>query len=127
MKRIATSLVGMAAASAMVLLGSPSAYAGDHIGNTVFYLDDNRGSMTHIDDGDRFMVCDTRADGHGVSGTLWKDDDKGGASLVARVDDGGDAGCDAVTYDIKTGEMYFMTLTWNGDDWGTYKQQSVWE
>jgi len=74
-----------------------------------------RGTLSHIDDGDRFKVCDTEADGDGVGGFVIKTG-YGGARIVHKVDDGGDAGCDYSTYDIKGGTTYIMRICWKG--WG---------
>jgi len=125
-KKLRQSLVGAAATGAMVLFGSPTAHA--NTGNEVLTLSSGRGSVTHIDDGDHFMVCDLMADGYGVSGALWQVLDDGGATIVARYDDGGDAGCDQVTFDIKTGVTYFMTLRWNGSPSSTVSEiMYIWE
>lgn len=106
-------VVGIAAVGAMMLLASSPAHA--YVGNRTLWLANDRGAMEHIDDGDKFVVCDTRADGYGVKGTLWRGTWEGSASLVLTVTDGGDSDCDYQTYDIKTGDDYFMFLCWNGD------------
>lgn len=125
-KKLRQLWVGAAATGVMVLLGSSPAHA--NTGNEVLTLSSGRGSVTHIDDGDHFMVCDLMADGYGVSGALWHVFDDGSATIVARYDDGGDAGCDQVTYDIKTGETYYMTLRWNGSPSTTLSEiMYIWE
>ncbi|WP_051901020.1 hypothetical protein [Streptomyces aureus] len=125
-KKLRRTLVGAVAAGAVVLCGSPSAHA--NTGNERLTLSSGRGSVTHIDDGDHFMVCDLKADGAGVSGALWEQFSDGSATIVARYDDGGDAGCDQITYDIKTGHTYFMTLRWNGSPSSTVSESMyIWE
>ncbi|MET9516103.1 hypothetical protein [Streptomyces sp. NPDC002994] len=73
-----------------------------------------RGQMTHIDDGDVFRVCDTNADGHGVTGYLRTINTSNEIRTVLTVDDGGDAGCDSKGYDIMFNQPYDMLLCWNG-------------
>ncbi|MGW6564489.1 hypothetical protein [Streptomyces sp. NPDC054975] len=78
--------------------------------NKVIKLPEGRGSMTFIDDGDMFQVCDTKADGHGVVGHLVR---SGGATVMV-VDDGGDAGCDKKGYNVPNSGEYQMQLWWDG-------------
>lgn len=74
-----------------------------------------RGTMSHTDDGDKFRVCDTRADGHGVVGIILRSDPlTNDWSFVRSEDDGGDSTCDSFTYDIKGGETYKMRICWKG-------------
>jgi hypothetical protein len=80
-------------------------------------IGDEHGTMTFIDDGDMFKVCDTRADGHGVVGKLIKHDFWTTAdSTVLTVDDGGDNGCDSGGYNIGNLHSYQMRLYWNGHE-----------
>ncbi|NUV69869.1 MULTISPECIES: hypothetical protein [unclassified Streptomyces] len=73
------------------------------------------GTMTHLDaDPDRIRVCDTRADGYGVTGTLWVLHGAAGWVTIAVVDDGGDAGCDTKEVPISGSAYYTMELCWNG-------------
>ncbi|MCX5203451.1 hypothetical protein OG897_18610 [Streptomyces sp. NBC_00237] len=100
--------VGFVAVGAMLSL-STSAYAADRTVN----LPDGRGYFKHTDDGDKFTVCDTRADGAGVTGFLWRT--VGGAStVVMTVNDGGDGGCDSKVYDVKGTTQYKMEICWPG-------------
>lgn len=73
-----------------------------------------RGTMTFIDDGDVFKVCDTKADGYGVTGELFYQPWIGDERLVLTVDDGGDAGCDKGGYNVGNDGTYRMRLCWNG-------------
>lgn len=80
-------------------------------------LSGGRGAMTFIDDGDVFKVCDTRADGHGVTGELfyrsWLEPTN---RLVLTVDDGGDSGCDKAGYNVGNDGYYQMRVCWDGWD-----------
>ncbi|SCL69101.1 hypothetical protein GA0070606_4976 [Micromonospora citrea] len=85
--------------------------------NKSLSLSGGRGTMTFIDDGDMFQVCDTRADGHGVTGELfyrsWLEPT---SRRVLTVDDGGDSGCDKSGYNVGNDGYYQMRLCWNGWD-----------
>ncbi|MFG2001197.1 hypothetical protein ACGFNU_18830 [Spirillospora sp. NPDC048911] len=72
------------------------------------------GTMTFIDDGDVFKICDTRADGHGVSGEVWFQPWIGDEDIVLSIDDGGDAGCDKKGYNVGNDGEYQMRLCWDG-------------
>ncbi|MGW1094012.1 hypothetical protein ACWD4L_49780, partial [Streptomyces sp. NPDC002596] len=109
----AVQVKGGASLGAMALFGSAPAHAADR----GLELANGRGTMWYTDDGDHFTACDTKADGYGVHGSLWRIGTDGAHHLLTTVDDGGDAGCDQVTYDIKNGagNRYYMLLCWNGD------------
>lgn len=68
-------------------------------------VSNGNGYIEHIDSGDRFNVCDTRANGDGVTGIIMFN-----GTIVAAEDDGGDAGCDSFTFDIKTGLVYELKI-----------------
>lgn len=102
------------AAVALVTGTSGAASAAD---STLFLSDiDGRslGTMTHLDpDPDTFRVCDTRADGHGVTGKLYIY--IGGWQLRETQADGGDAGCDYFDYNVVSyTSKYLMKICWNG-------------
>ncbi|CAM5610698.1 hypothetical protein SALBM311S_05966 [Streptomyces alboniger] len=78
-----------------------------------------RGTMTFIDDGDVFKVCDTKADGYGVSGRLI--DNNYNEKLY--ITDGGDADCGKKGYDVGQFGSYQMQLSWDGDG---YDVKSEW-
>ncbi|MFC9684726.1 hypothetical protein [Streptomyces sp. NPDC056948] len=82
-------------------------------------LPGGRGTMTFIDDGDMFKVCDTKADGHGVSGRLI--DNNYNEKLY--ITDGGDSNCGKKGYDVGQSGSYQMQLSWNGDG---YDVKSEW-
>lgn len=115
-----------AGAMALVLATSNIAYADDM---TLRYPYD-RGYIHYTDNGDDFKVCDTRADGYGVRGTLWYVDVTASPdrkSYLASENDGGDAGCDTFQYDVlphwDTKVQYQMSITWEGggsSTWGVY-------
>ncbi|MFI5801307.1 hypothetical protein [Streptomyces sp. NPDC051561] len=69
-----------------------------------------RGTMTYIDDGDMFQVCDTKADGYGMTGQV----ETTKPVTVLTVTDGGDAGCDKGGYNVGQLQSVRMKLTWNG-------------
>lgn len=95
--RLATVVAG---AMAMVIVGSTLAYAGDTIEYITFNGID-RGKITHIDDGDRFEICDIYADGYGVRGYVEKAYVPGTVwTTMGSEDDGGDPGCDYFQYDV---------------------------
>ncbi|THV30200.1 hypothetical protein [Glycomyces paridis] len=108
-----SAVIGATALAVLGFAAAPAAAADRYIGSSL-------GSMTHIDDGDDFKVCDNKADGHGVTGYL-KERRKGGLTIttVLTVDDGGDSGCDVGSYDILSTHEYIMVLTWNGEGGNT--------
>ncbi|MFI0449188.1 hypothetical protein [Actinomadura sp. 6N118] len=73
-----------------------------------------RGTLTFIDDGDVFKICDTRADGRGVSGEVWYQPWIGDEKIVLRINDGGDSGCDKAGHNVGNGGTYQMRLCWDG-------------
>jgi hypothetical protein len=86
--------------------------------DTWLYLSDidghSLGYMRHLDpDPDTFKVCDTRADGHGVTGKLYMY--QGGWQLKETVSDGGDSGCGYFDYNVVPYvAKYMMKICWNG-------------
>lgn len=73
------ALVGAGAAALMVTM-APSAQA---VTDKTIKLPHDRGYMKFIDDGDVFKVCDTKADGYGVTGTLFVRNASGLVSVAA--------------------------------------------
>ncbi|MFJ9041601.1 hypothetical protein ACIRF8_34170 [Streptomyces sp. NPDC102406] len=72
----------------------------------------NRGKMVFHDDGDMFEVCDTKADGHGMTGYLMNSDTKRNLLIIT---DGGDAGCDKDGWNVDNWpSSYQMELAWDG-------------
>ncbi|MFF3936067.1 hypothetical protein [Streptomyces phaeofaciens] len=104
------ALVGAGAAALMVTM-APSAQA---VSDKTITLPNSRGYMKFIDDGDVFKVCDTRADGYGVTGTLFVRNASGLVSVATTVDDGGDEGCDKKGYNIGQLASYQMRVCWDG-------------
>ncbi|MBN0044221.1 hypothetical protein JS756_08885 [Streptomyces actuosus] len=100
-----------AAATAMMVTAATPAMATS---NKTISLGHGRGYMKFIDDGDVFKICDTKKDGHGVTGTLWVRNLSGLVSVAMRIDDGGDAGCDKKGYNIGNLASYKMEICWNG-------------
>ncbi|MER5772071.1 hypothetical protein [Streptomyces sp. NPDC001985] len=107
-----TAVVG--AAMALAFAGTASTAqateAGPLVSNKVISLPGGQGKMTFIDNGDMFEVCDTKADGHGVSGRLI--DNNYNEKLY--IEDGGDAGCGKKGYNVGQLGSYQMQLSWNG-------------
>ncbi|QGV77232.1 hypothetical protein [Streptomyces ficellus] len=109
----ARAAVALAGAAALVAAGSGPAAAADtkltlkRGGHTI-------GTMTHLDpDPDTFRVCDTRADGHGVTGKLYMY--MAGWQLKETKQDGGDSGCGYFDYNVVPyAAKYMMKLCWNG-------------
>ncbi|MFJ4878437.1 hypothetical protein ACIP93_24975 [Streptomyces sp. NPDC088745] len=112
------ALVAASAAAVFVATATPATAADILVSNKTIRVGD-RGSMTFIDDGDMFQVCDTKADGHGVSGRLI--DNQYNEKLY--ITDGGDAGCDKKGYNIGQFGSYQMQLSWDGDG---YDVKSEW-
>ncbi|MFF9521363.1 hypothetical protein ACF1DV_05200 [Streptomyces achromogenes] len=104
----------MAAAAAATVVGfaaGPAAAADQKVS-----LPYNRGYMYFTDDGDVFKVCDTYADGYGVTGQLRTLNSTGtGIVTVLTIDDGGDAYCDEKSYDIIGAKSYSMWVNWHGN------------
>ncbi|AXQ56723.1 hypothetical protein ACFVDU_02980 [Streptomyces albidoflavus] len=103
------AMVGAAAAVAVGFASAPAAAA-----NVDIRLPSDRGLMTYIDNGDRFTVCDTKADGYGVTGYVRKLRTDGKIITVKTIDDGGDAGCDSATVDLIGTWPHDMMLCWHG-------------
>ncbi|WP_406478506.1 hypothetical protein [Streptomyces sp. NBC_01615] len=79
------------------------------------YKDGSRvGYIHHFDaDPDSFSVCDTKADGYGVTGKLYAFINTDWF-LLASEDDGGDAGCDGFIWDLGAGTQYMWTIERHG-------------
>ncbi|MFJ9829996.1 hypothetical protein ACIRU2_01145 [Streptomyces sp. NPDC101169] len=109
----------MAATAAAVMIGFTAGPAAAATGSQKVSLPNDRGYMLYMDDGDEFTVCDTRADGYGVTGKLRTLNSSGtGIVTVFTLDDGGDANCDHRTYDIVGRVAYDMIVNWHGNnDW----------
>ncbi|SDE02259.1 hypothetical protein [Actinokineospora iranica] len=104
------ALIGAVAAVMIVFTAAPASAA-----NAGVELPYDRGDMTFIDDGDRFRVCDTRADGHGVTGYLRAlNHITGEIVTLASWDDGGDSGCDGGNFDVRGNTAHDMVLCWHG-------------
>lgn len=89
-------------------------------------LVDSHGQFTFIDDGDVFKICDTKADGYGVTGQLQlRSGVDGSISTVMTIEDGGDDGCDKKGFNIGNWHTYRMIYWWNGNKNGTI-QHSPW-
>ncbi|MFG3528849.1 hypothetical protein ACGF8B_19155 [Streptomyces sp. NPDC047917] len=106
MKNVVRSTAGLTVAlGTMLALGTSTAYAADK-GVTL----NGRGTAHFQDSGDKFTVCDTNADGHGVQMSLYRVSD---GKIMWTINDGGDAGCDSKTYDIVGSTQYYMHLCWS--------------
>ncbi|MQM27042.1 hypothetical protein [Glycomyces albidus] len=106
------AIVVLAAMTALLIFATGQAQAA----NTFLILNDidgnQLGTMTHIDvETDQFKVCDTNSDGASVTGRLYNN-----TFVILKVTDGGDAGCNTETFNVKVGEFYTMQLCWNGTD-----------
>ncbi|MET7499105.1 hypothetical protein [Streptomyces microflavus] len=104
------AVVAGASAALVVGMSSSAQAATDKRVN----LPSGRGYMHFFDDGDVFQTCDTKADGHGVSGSLWSRNASGLVSRMWILDDGGDAGCDKKGQNIGQLASYQMRVVWNG-------------
>lgn len=107
------AVAGAAVAAVLAVTPSPALAAALDTNRTI---SSSRGKFTFTDDGDMFEVCDTKADGHGMTGELVQVY-SGGANQVRRtITDGGDANCGKKGYNIgnQFNEQYEMWLTWNG-------------
>ncbi|NGO47381.1 hypothetical protein [Streptomyces ureilyticus] len=103
------ALIGSAAAAMIGFAAAPAA------ANAGVELPYDRGDMTFIDDGDRFAVCDSRADGHGVTGYLRTiNHNTGDIVTLDSWDDGGDKGCDGGNFDVRGNKAHDMVLCWHG-------------
>ncbi|MBW1597847.1 hypothetical protein [Streptomyces sp. JJ38] len=101
-------LVSAATATMLLFTATPALAANFRIS-----LPYDRGYMQYIDDGDVFTVCDTKADGHGVTGYVRRLMLDGRIITLATIDDGGDAGCDKKGVDINR-QAHDIVLCWNG-------------
>ncbi|MFF7232641.1 hypothetical protein [Streptomyces sioyaensis] len=98
----------LTALTAMLISAAPAA------AHTNIKISDITGSMTFIDDGDVFKICDTHADGAAVLGRLYYKS-IGGDWHVSREDaDGGDRGCNKFEADVNGVGDYKMKLYWLG-------------
>ena len=88
------------------------------IENITISLPSSRGNMTFYDDGDQFTVCDTKADGYQVEGTVRNNQDLRMLTVV----DGGEAGCQTGGYDVLWRDPVKMTLTWLGGGGTVYSR-----
>ncbi|MET9520730.1 hypothetical protein [Streptomyces sp. NPDC002994] len=106
------AVVGAAVATTLVGIASP-ALAAD-VNRT---LSNSHGKMTYNDSVDVFEICDTNADGYGVTGNLNRVY-KGGVTYseeAFRINDGGDAGCDKIGYNVQGyPNNYQMNFWWDG-------------
>ncbi|NGO78950.1 hypothetical protein G6045_25310 [Streptomyces sp. YC504] len=110
------AVAGLAVASVLVATAGPAQAVSDK----TIKIPGGRGWMTFYDDGDMFQVCDTLADGHGVSGRLIDNDYNEKLYLT----DGGDSGCSKKEgYNVGQLGSYQMQLSWNGDG---YDVKSEW-
>ncbi|MGW6564486.1 hypothetical protein [Streptomyces sp. NPDC054975] len=107
MVKALTRVAVAGAAVAAVVAGTATPALADT--NKSIYYPSGRGSMTYIDDGDMFQVCDTKADGHGMVGMV----ENLNHTLIT-ITDGGDAGCDKKGYNVGQMESVRMALSWNG-------------
>ncbi|MFI0934984.1 hypothetical protein ACH4RG_25105 [Streptomyces sp. NPDC021019] len=109
-----TRVAVVAGAAALIAASVAPAQAVEAKGNMTIYLPKGRGKMIFHDDGDVFKICDTKADGHGVTGYLYKQGTTGSAVIAFKEADGGDAGCDKHPYNVGRLANYQMQLFWNG-------------
>lgn len=93
----------------LLVANSPSASAADNT-QSVHVAGILRGSITHIDNGDYFKVCDKYDDGIGVMGYL-----KYNGQVAAKVGDGDDAGCNTFQYDVRSGLRYVQEICFHGE------------
>ncbi|MGW0394403.1 hypothetical protein ACWDYJ_26650 [Streptomyces sp. NPDC003042] len=102
-----------ASAAAMVFASAyPAAADGDVTAFSNRGIKIAEGTMTHIDDGDVFKICDTLVDGRGVYGALFYNSyyNFDGYQRVMTINDGGDAGCDTKGHDIGNTGSYTMVI-----------------
>ncbi|KUN75746.1 hypothetical protein [Streptomyces griseoruber] len=105
--KLARATLVVSASAVLVVAMSSSAQA---ITNKTVSLPDSRGYMHFHDDGDVFSVCDTRADGHGVSGNLMNADN----AVVFTLKDDTDDGCAKKGYNVGIRAVR-MEIWWDGD------------
>ncbi|QIP85390.1 hypothetical protein GLX30_16610 [Streptomyces sp. Tu 2975] len=106
------AVVGTAAATMLAITASPALAADQNR-----TLSDSHGKMTYNDSVDVFEICDTSADGRGVSGGLTHKY-TGGVQYTETaftINDGGDAGCDKIGYNVQGWpHNYVMYYKWDG-------------
>lgn len=103
-RRVTRPAAVLSAVVVALVLGTPPAFAAN------ITVNNGNGTMTHIDDGDRFKVCDTRANGVGVTGTLGWTVPGVQTKIVYTEQDGGDAGCDYFQFDVTEGPLWFISI-----------------
>ncbi|MEU9237093.1 hypothetical protein [Streptomyces subrutilus] len=107
---------GVCASSAAMVFASayPAAADDDFTAFSDRSISFKRGTMTHIDDGDVFKICDTNSDGQGVYGALFFNNyyNFEGYQRVMTLNDGGDGGCDTKGHDITNAGSYTMVICW---------------
>ncbi|WP_139980342.1 hypothetical protein [Nocardioides litoris] len=103
-RRAARSAAVLSATIVALGLGTAPAFAAN------ITVNNGNGTMTHIDDGDRFRVCDTRVNGVGVTGTLGWTVPGVQTRIVKTIQDGGDKGCDYFTYDVNDDLLWFISI-----------------
>ncbi|MFB7091547.1 hypothetical protein [Streptomyces sp. NPDC056296] len=119
--RIALTRLAVAgSAVAAVLAGTAApAMAGDaQVLDTNKTISNDHGYMTYLDNGDMFVVCDTKADGYGMTGIVQTP--KAIPLDKLKITDGGDAGCDKDGIDVTNSSDYRMKLTWDGGGLSVY-------
>lgn len=100
MFRMIIRTFGVAVSAMLLMVGVvPAANAAN------LKVSNGNGYVEHIDDGDKFKVCDTRVNDKGVTGMLIFN-----GSIIAAEDDGGDAGCDYFTFNVVTGFVYELKI-----------------
>ncbi|MET7780865.1 hypothetical protein ACGFY3_33860 [Streptomyces mirabilis] len=109
--KLARAAAVVGASAALVVGVSASAQADS---DKQINLPSGRGYMHFHDDGDVFSVCDTKADGYGVTGALWVRNSAGITSQLWTLDDGGDSGCDKKGENIGQLSVYKMEVWWHG-------------
>lgn len=114
--RVGRTALTLGATIALVIGFSGSAHAGD-TEVTLTEGGHRLGYIRHLDpDPDRFVVCDTHANGHGVTGSLytWLIYPVNKWHKLDEVSDGGDATCDSFEEDLVGGHRYQMRIEDNG-------------
>ncbi|MFI9587652.1 hypothetical protein ACIHCQ_38930 [Streptomyces sp. NPDC052236] len=112
--------MAVAGAAVVSVLAVTASQAQAAVLDTNRTISNSHGKFTFTDDGDVFEVCDTKADGYGMTGRL---QESGSNDYVLTVTDGGDAGCDKKGYNIGNLREYQMSLSWNG---GGATVRSIW-
>ncbi|MGW0736271.1 hypothetical protein [Streptomyces sp. NPDC002851] len=105
MPRRLASLAGvsLAATATVVFAAGPAAAAGV---DSFAYTDPSKyGYALYFSGPERMDVCDTDVDGYSVQGRIWSKSDK---SDMVRELDGGDSGCDSVSFNRAAGTVIYM-------------------